>query len=121
SHADVLATLAEFTAETIDDAITRWFPGSDPLLDVVASGGGTHNPALMARIRTAVAPTPLRTLDEIGGDVDAKEAVLFAVLGYLTLHGQAGSLPSVTGAKRPVPLGSITPGALGVGWPGLGL
>ena len=120
SHADVLATLAQFAAETIGDAITKWFPGTEPLLDVVASGGGTHNPALMARISAALAPTPLRTLDRIGGDVDAKEAVLFAVLGYLTLRGQAGNLPSVTGAVRSVPLGSITPGALGMVWPGLG-
>ncbi|HEY8282825.1 MAG TPA: anhydro-N-acetylmuramic acid kinase [Chloroflexota bacterium] len=120
SPADVLATLTQFTADTVDEAITRWFPGSDPLVDVVASGGGTHNPALMARLRAALAPTPLRTLDEVGGNVDAKEAILFAVLGYLTLHGHAGSLPSVTGAVRPVPLGSITPGRLGLAWPGLG-
>ena len=64
----------------------------------------------------ALDPVPVRTLDALGGHVDAKEAVLFAVLGYLTLQGMAGSLPSVTGASHGVPLGSITPGRLGPAW-----
>ncbi|HVA89291.1 MAG TPA: anhydro-N-acetylmuramic acid kinase [Chloroflexota bacterium] len=120
SLADLLATLTEFTARTVHDAIRRWYPGREAPVDVVGSGGGIHNLALMERLRGALAPTPLRTLDEVGGDVDAKEAVLFAVLGYLTLLGRAGSIPSVTGAGRAAPLGSITPGRLGLAWPSMG-
>ncbi len=114
---DLLATLAQLTASSIADAVSRWFPGGATPADVVASGGGTHNAALMRRLTAALDPIPLRTLDEMGGHVDAKEAVLFAVLGYLTLRGTAGSLPSVTGAGHGVPLGSITPGRLGLAWP----
>lgn len=107
---DLLATLAQFSADAVADAIRRWFPGGETPVDVVASGGGTHNNDLMRRLAASLAPIPLRTLDQVGGDVDAKEAVLFAVLGYLTLRGKPGNLPSVTGAARGVPLGNITPG-----------
>lgn len=107
---DLLATLAQFTAQSVAEAVSRWYPGGAVPADVVASGGGTHNDSLMQRLADALAPLPLRTIDQLGGHVDAKEAVLFAVLGYLTLQGRPGNLPSVTGASRGVPLGSITSG-----------
>ena len=110
---DLLATLVHFTARSVADGLRRWFPRGESPEDVIASGGGTRNPTLMAALAGALAPIPLRTIDEIGGQSDAKEAVAFAVLGYLTLRGRAGNLPSVTGAAGPVPLGSITPGRLG--------
>jgi len=47
--------------------------------------------------------------DDYGLPVDAKEAVAFAVLADRTLHGLAGNLPAVTGARRAVVLGKITP------------
>jgi anhydro-N-acetylmuramic acid kinase len=39
----------------------------------------------------------------------AKEALAFALLGAATLDGVPSNVPSVTGAKRAVILGSITP------------
>ena len=42
---------------------------------------------------------------------DAKEALAFAILGFLTFNGLPGTLPSGTGARRATLLGSITPGA----------
>ena len=44
---------------------------------------------------------PLRRFDELFFPGDAKEAVAFALLGYLTLHGQPGNVPAATGAARP--------------------
>ena len=114
SRADLLATLTRFAAESIAGAVRRWSsPGQAPD-EVLAAGGGVHNCALMRELAGALAPIPLKTLDAAGGQVDAKEAILFAVLGYLTLRGRPGNLPSVTGAAHPVPLGSITPGRLGL-------
>jgi anhydro-N-acetylmuramic acid kinase len=52
----------------------------------------------------------VKTSDYYGLDVDAKEAVAFALLAHLSLDGKAGNLPQVTGARDPVILGSITPG-----------
>ena len=40
---------------------------------------------------------------------DAKEAVAFALLGYLTINGQPGNLPAATGARGPRVLGVVTP------------
>jgi anhydro-N-acetylmuramic acid kinase len=114
SRPDLLATLAEYVARAVAVAIQRWFPGGQTPVDVLVSGGGVHNKALMSCLASALAPIPLRTIDAAGGQVDAKEAVLFAMLAYCTLRGRSGNLPSVTGAAHPVPLGSITPGRLGL-------
>lgn len=102
---DVIATLTRLTARTVADALR-------PLgaTEVVASGGGTCNPALMAALRAELAGTPLRTSDELGMPAAAKEAYAFAVLGFLTVHGVAGTVPACTGARGARVLGSITPG-----------
>jgi anhydro-N-acetylmuramic acid kinase len=75
----------------------------------VASGGGVHHPGLMASLARHMAPIPVRRFDTLFFDGDAKEAVAFALLGYLTLHGQPGNLPAATGARGARVLGSITP------------
>jgi anhydro-N-acetylmuramic acid kinase len=102
---DVIATLTRLTARTVADALR-------PLgaTEVVASGGGTRNPVLMAALRAELAGTPLRTSDELGMPAAAKEAFAFAVLGFLTVHGVAGTVPACTGARGARVLGSITPG-----------
>jgi anhydro-N-acetylmuramic acid kinase len=56
------------------------------------------------------------TYDQLGVDPDAKEALLFAMLGWLTWHGIAGASPVYTGASRAVVLGSVTPGT-DLTWP----
>jgi anhydro-N-acetylmuramic acid kinase len=105
-----VATAVELTARSVAAAVGRWLPGS---AEVVASGGGCHHPGLMAALerRLAVLPGthPLRRFDELFFPGDAKEAVAFALLGYLALHGQPGNLPAATGASGPRVLGTITP------------
>jgi anhydro-N-acetylmuramic acid kinase len=61
-----------------------------------------------------VKPAIIRSSDEFGLPTDAKEAILFAVLGAETLCSRPATLPSATGASRPVVLGQIVPGR---GWP----
>jgi anhydro-N-acetylmuramic acid kinase len=109
----LLATLAAFTAEAVTTGLRRWFPTGEVPQEVLMSGRGMHNRALMEALARALAPIPLRTIAAVGGRPDAKEALAFAVLGYLTLRGRAGNLPAVTGARHPVLLGNITPGRLG--------
>ena len=72
------------------------------------SPSGAHGVAEPAPGRAA-ATTPLRRFDELFFPGDAKEAVAFALLGYLTLHGQPGNVPAATGAGGSRVLGTVTP------------
>ncbi|PSK98500.1 anhydro-N-acetylmuramic acid kinase [Murinocardiopsis flavida] len=101
---DLCATLTALTATTIADACR-----ANGVTEVIASGGGLRNPALAAALRAALAPAPLRASADLGIDPDAKEAWMFALLGFLTWHGIAASVPSCTGAAHPALLGRITP------------
>ena len=105
SGPDLLATLTELTASSVARALAPF-----GVLGVVASGGGVHNPALMAALRHRLGGAQLVTSDELGIPVDAKEAVMWALLGFLTWHGVPGSTPA-PGAEAPRVLGRITPGA----------
>jgi len=107
---DGVATAVSSTAHTVADAVGRWIP---PGAEVVASGGGCHHPGLMAaltrRLEALPGRNPLRRFDDLFFPGDAKEAVAFALLGYLTLHGQPGNVPAATGAAGPRVLGMVTP------------
>jgi anhydro-N-acetylmuramic acid kinase len=109
---DVIATLTALTARTVADAVR-----AARATEVIASGGGTRNPVLMAMLGEELPGVALRTSDELGLPSAAKEAYAFAVLGFLTLHGLAGTEPASTGARHPSVLGSITPGRGGLRLP----
>jgi len=102
---DLLATLAELTAATVA-CVCR----THGVTEVVASGGGTRNPALMDRLRARLAPIPLTTSEARGLPADGKEAYLFALLGFLTWHGVPGVVPGATGSRAPRVLGRLSPG-----------
>jgi anhydro-N-acetylmuramic acid kinase len=108
--ANGVATAVELTARSVAGAIGRWIPAD---ADVVASGGGCHHPGLMASLARYLAALrrshALRRFDDLFFSGDAKEAVAFALLGYLTLHGQPGNVPAATGARGPRVLGTVTP------------
>ncbi|MEU9780086.1 anhydro-N-acetylmuramic acid kinase [Streptomyces phaeochromogenes] len=109
AHQDVIATLTRLTARTVADAVR-----SVGATEVIASGGGTRNPVLMAMLAEELPGVPLHTSDALGLPAAAKEAYAFAVLGFLTLHGLAGTDPRSTGARHPSVLGSVTPGRDGL-------
>lgn len=102
---DLLATLTELTARLVADACREY-----KLDELVAAGGGVRNPALMRRIAQLSAPTTVRPIDDFGLPAQGKEAYLFALLGYLSMHGLPGTIASATGARSASILGSITPG-----------
>jgi len=106
---DTIATLTAFTAESIADAIWRFvLPKFERVDELIVSGGGANNPALMAMLYEKLLGTKIRRSDELGINADAKEAIAFAVLAHRTVMGLAGNVPSATGAKMPIVLGSIT-------------
>ena len=106
--ADVVATATQVTASSIA-AAARFIPERLRPRDVVRSGGGARNPTLVAALQACWKGPQHRSFDELFFDGDAKEAVAFALLGYLTWTGRPGNEPGATGAAGPRILGSITP------------
>ena len=107
SAADVQATLLELTVTSIRDAIVDHTPD---LQEVLVCGGGASNDALMARLANCLDPVSVSSTAAVGLDPDWVEAAAFAWLASRTLAGQAGNLPSVTGASEAQVLGGIYPG-----------
>ncbi len=103
---DVVATLTRLTAETVAAECRR-----HGVARVVASGGGTRNPVLMADLARSLGDgVALEETAGLGLPGDAKEAVLMALIGWLSWHGLPSTLPSCTGASRGTLAGRITPG-----------
>ena len=102
--ADVQATLLELTARSVVAAIEQYATTAD---EVVACGGGVHNPLLMRRLGKLLAPRTLCSSAEHGIDPDFLEATAFAWLARQRLLKLPGNLPAVTGARGPRVLGAI--------------
>lgn len=107
SDEDIIATAVALTARSIADAYQRFM--SEPAKEMLLSGGGAKNPALFAAIRAAVSPLTVKTFDEVFFDGEAKEAVAFALLGYLFMQRKTANIPAATGASGPRILGKLTP------------
>ena len=113
SPADAMATAADLTARSILLGLDRWVRPVMPVEQLLVSGGGWRNAAIMEPLRDALAETRVGPTDDLGVPADAKEAIAFAVLAYESYHGRPGNLPSATGADSPVVLGKISqPGGI---------
>ena len=102
--ADVQATLLELTAHSVADAILAHAADA---IDVLACGGGVHNPVLMRRLGELLAPRPVASTAAFGIDPDYLEATAFAWLARQRLLGLPGNLPAVTGARGSRVLGAV--------------
>jgi len=113
---DIVATATTLTVRSVLDAYRRFvwphLGQAAPLAktELIAAGGGVQNATLMQMLREGLESlgVRLRAMDEFGIPAQAKEAVAFALLGWLTWHRLPGNLPSATGAERPVALGKLT-------------
>ncbi|MCC7427075.1 MAG: anhydro-N-acetylmuramic acid kinase [Alphaproteobacteria bacterium] len=102
--ADGAATLVAFTAAAVRAALAH-LPA--PPVRWLVTGGGRHNPALMAALRAALC-VPVDPVEAEGWDGDALEAECFGYLAVRSLAGLALSLPGTTGAARAVSGGILT-------------
>jgi anhydro-N-acetylmuramic acid kinase len=103
---DVVATVTWLLVDLLAGASRE-----HELAELILSGGGSKNATTVAWLRSAVPDVTVLSTNELGVPVQAKEALAFAVLGYLTWNGRPGSVPAATGARHPSILGSIEPGA----------
>jgi anhydro-N-acetylmuramic acid kinase len=102
---DLIATATVLTAATIAIGIERFAGSCDEL---IVSGGGAHNPQIIGHLAAFLPQVAIATTADYGIDVDAKEAVAFAVLANRTWRRRTSNLPSATGASRAVILGKIS-------------
>jgi anhydro-N-acetylmuramic acid kinase len=109
---DAVATATELTSASILDAYGRFCWGHlgqrAPLAktEVIAAGGGVQNETLMRRLREGFGALGVKV--SVAEGAQAKEAVAFALLGWLTWHGLPGNVPAATGAAGPRVLGKIS-------------
>ena len=105
--ADVQASLVVLTASTIASALP------EDVTRLYLCGGGAKNPAIRAGIENTlskrVGVIKVETTDALGWPVQEVEAAAFAWLAHCCIAKTPASLPTVTGAKGPRVLGSITP------------
>jgi anhydro-N-acetylmuramic acid kinase len=107
---DLIATATVFTAASIAYAVNaQTISLLHNQTDLIVSGGGVHNPQIMAHLSALLPQVAVGTSTDFGVDADAKEAIAFAVLAYETWRGRPSNLRSATGAKSSVLLGNVTP------------
>jgi anhydro-N-acetylmuramic acid kinase len=103
SPADGAATLVAFTAASVAHARQalpqvprRW----------LVTGGGRHNPALMAALRAELG-VPVDPVESVGWNGDGLEAQAFAYLAVRSLAKLPLSVPRTTGVPRPMTGGKL--------------
>ena len=97
------ATLQQFTAVSVADAVAKHAPGAA----LYVSGGGAHNAGLLDALAKRVAPNRVASTAALGLDPDYVEAVAFAWFAQRTLAGLTSSAGSVTGARGARILGGV--------------
>jgi anhydro-N-acetylmuramic acid kinase len=104
---DVIRTATILTALSVLDALHNLVLPRVKIEELIVSGGGAHNPLLMAQLESGLSRIRVRTADELGVPGDAKEAFAFAVLASETLRKRPSNVPGATGAKKAVVLGKV--------------
>ncbi len=99
---DVVKTLTALSATAITNFIKVNFPITD--LHLFASGGGASNPLLIDLIKQDLPQITVADTSALGIDPDAKEAILFALLGNEALAGE----PIAIGANPAVLMGKFS-------------
>ena len=107
---DKVRTATELTVRSLAEAFRRFIRPQARVEEVIVSGGGARNGFLLRRLQESLPDLRFLPASRFGVDEKAKEAFAFAVLAYQTWHGEPATLPSATGARHAVVLGSIVPG-----------
>ncbi len=98
---DVMATLNTFSATVIMESLKPLL--NLPNLTIYCSGGGTHNPLLVKKLKETMPNIVFKTTQSLGIHPDAKEAILFALLANEAISGEGinfgNNQPSVSMGK----------------------
>ena len=105
SPEDIICTLSAFTAKSIADFILKNFEADN--IRIFASGGGARNIYIINYLKKVLTEATIEDTGALGIDPDAKEAILFALLGNEALCGEPlkiGANPAVLMGKFSVPV-----------------
>src|SRR5260370_700643 len=105
---DLIRAATIFTALSVVDALNRFVLRKTKIHQLIVSGGGAHNPLILAQLAAALPGIQVLPSSRLGIPEDAKEALAFAILAYETFHQRPANLPSSTSARRPSILRRIT-------------
>jgi len=105
---DLIRAATIFTALSVVDALNRFVLKKEKIDQLIVSGGGAHNPLILAQLSAALPGIEVLPSSRLGVPEDAKEAFAFALLAYETFHQRPSNLPSATGARGPAILGKIS-------------
>jgi len=105
STADVQATLAQLTAQSIATEVMAL----GKVDQLFVCGGGIYNVDLIARIQALLPAITIASTQQLGLAPQWVEAVAFSWLAYCFINNKASNLPQVTGAKKAAILGSFYP------------
>jgi anhydro-N-acetylmuramic acid kinase len=105
---DLIRAATIFTALSVLDALHRFVLPKTKIHQLIVSGGGAHNPLILAQLSAALPGIEVLPSSRLGIPEDAKEAFAFALLAYESFHQRPANLPSATGARGPAILGKIS-------------
>jgi len=105
---DLLRAATIFTALSVVDALNRFVLPKTKIHQLIVSGGGAHNPLILAQLSAALPDIEVLPSGRLGVPEDAKEAFAFALIAYETFHQRPANLPSATGARGSAILGKIS-------------
>ncbi|MBU1625743.1 anhydro-N-acetylmuramic acid kinase, partial [bacterium] len=103
----MIATASILTIETIINAYKDFIISQGKEIDeLILTGGGALNQFIVEELKKKLPnKTNFLPVESFGMTIESREAISFAVLGYLTMQGRYGNLRSATGAKKRVILG----------------
>ena len=113
SNDAIIATVTRITAESIARAYESFIvPVLGPIHEIYLCGGGAYNPNIVRHVSERFPRAAVRGLDQadLGISAEAKEAVLFALLGFLAVCGCPSPVAGFVENRKVVVLGKITPG-----------
>jgi anhydro-N-acetylmuramic acid kinase len=110
SPVDLLCTASHLVVRAVAGSLRQYLPKSSPCKRIVLSGTGARNGMLWRLLEDQFPEVPVESSDAFGVPAESIDAVRSGLLACLALDGVPGSIPSVTGARGPRLLGSITPG-----------
>ncbi|KAH8690932.1 glucokinase regulator family [Talaromyces proteolyticus] len=112
----IIATITRITAESIARAYEQFvipFLGEGHDIDeIYICGGGAYNPNILKHLQARFPESRVLKLNDAPTKLDpsAKEAVMFALLGYLCICGRSVPIAADAESLDPAILGVVTPG-----------